>query len=188
MRAKGVKNVDTLKATDERSGAAADEKSIDRNHSLDYLAAAASRKIINVIGRTVKKNKKVEPSDVENLATKTLGILQEQGIYAIILFLFSRSGSKSDCNEMNAEQCAACEIIVQLFQLLQEPELQPLGVAYNEDIVFNNVNLNANHLLNHLVKANGLLDEIDSLLLVRDLYEQTLIYTRYGAKAASKEK
>ena len=32
------------------------------------------------------------------------------------------------------------------------------------------------------------MDQIDALLLVRDLYEQTLIYTRYGAKAAIEEK
>lgn len=185
MRGEDVENETILKVTDEVPDAVVDQESSDINRSLDYLAAAASQEIINVIGRTVKNNKKVEPSNVENLATKTLGILQEQGIYAIILFLFSRSGGKSDSKEMSAEQYAACEIIAQLFQLLQEPELQPFGVAYNVDIHVGNVNSEANKLLNHLVKANGLLDEIDSLLLVRDLYEQTLIYTRYGAKAAT---
>lgn len=186
MTAEGIENRTTPEVTDDKSGAAADQESINRNRSLDYLAAAASQKIIHVIGRTVKNNKKVEYSDVENLATKTLGILQEQGIYAIILFLLSRSGKESDSLKMNAEQCAACEITAQLFQLLREPELQPLGVAYDKDILFNtvNLNINKNNLLNHLVKENGLLDKIDSLLLVRDLYEQTLIYTRFGAKAA----
>ncbi|MCL4544742.1 MAG: hypothetical protein M1118_09140 [Chloroflexi bacterium] len=29
--------------------------------------------------------------------------------------------------------------------------------------------------------------DIDKLLLVKELYEQTLIYVRYGAKAAGKE-
>jgi len=34
---------------------------------------------------------------------------------------------------------------------------------------------------------NNILDDLDTLLLVRDLYEQTLIYTRYAAKAAKAE-
>lgn len=187
MMADDVENGIKQGITDEISGNDTNQGSYNRNRSLDYLAASASQKITGVIGETVKDNKKVKPTDVENLTTKALGILQEQGIYAMILFLLSRSGDKSASSGMNAEQRVACEITVLLFHLLQEQELKPLGVAYNKDIHFNNVNSKANELLGHLVKENGLLDQIDPLLLVRDLYEQTLIYTRYGAKAAAED-
>ncbi|MFV9690416.1 MAG: hypothetical protein ACNY01_05545 [Desulfobacteria bacterium] len=187
MTVEVVENRTTPEVPDEKADAAADQESSNKNRSLDYLAAAASQEITNVIGKTVKNNKKVKPPDVENLTTKTLGIHQEQGIYAMILFLLSRSGNKSASEKMNAEQRVACEITAQLFHLLQEQELKPLGVAYNKDIHFNNVNSEAKGLLNHFVKEDGLLDQIDSLLLVRDLYEQTLIYTRYGAKAAAED-
>ena len=36
----------------------------------------------------------IEWKDVDNLATKTLGVLQENGVYACFLFLFSRSRDK----------------------------------------------------------------------------------------------
>jgi hypothetical protein len=73
----------------------------ERNRSLDYLAAFTAQKITEIIGRGVPS------SNVENLSTKTLGILQEQGIYAMFLFLLSRSGEGTN---MNNEQLVACEI------------------------------------------------------------------------------
>lgn len=155
----------------------------ERNRSLDYLAAFTAQKITEIIGRGVPS------SNVENLSTKTLGILQEQGIYAMFLFLLSRSGEGTN---MNNEQLVACEIIAQLFQLLREKELMPLEVAYIKNITFNDINNlkksniqnNITGLLDHLIKPGGLLDDIDKLFLIKDLYEQTLIYTRFGAKAA----
>jgi hypothetical protein len=159
------------------------EKMNERNRSLDYLAAFTAQKITEIIGRGVPS------SNVENLSTKTLGILQEQGIYAMFLFLLSRSGEGTN---MNNEQLVACEIIAQLFQLLREKELMPLEVAYIKNITFNDINNlkksniqnNITGLLDHLIKPGGLLDDIDKLFLIKDLYEQTLIYTRFGAKAA----
>lgn len=188
MTTEDVENETTPKVYDLNTGSAADSESSGCKRSLDYLAAATSHKITAVINKKVKKDVKIKSSDVENLTTKILGILQEQGIYAMILFLLSRSGDEIVKNKMSAEQCVACEIVAQLFQLLREEELEPLKVAYPEEISFNNVNTKAEALLKHLVKENGLLDQIDVLLLVRDLYEQTLIYTRYGAKAAIEEK
>jgi len=188
MTTEDAENGTTPEVSDVKTGTATDPESFGSKRSLDYLAAAASQKITDVINEKVKKDAKVKPLDVGNLTTKILGILQEQGIYAMILFLFSRSGNEYISKEMNAEQRVACEIAAQLFQLLREEELEPLKVAYHEKISFNNVNTKAEDLLKHLVKENGLLDQIDALLLVRDLYEQTLIYTRYGAKAAIEEK
>lgn len=159
----------------------------ERNRSLDYLAAFTAQKITEIIGGDVPS------SNVVNLSTKTLGILQEQGIYAMFLFLLSKSGE--DTNIRNTEQRVACEITAQLFQLLREKELMPLGVAYKENITFKDVNNlkksniinNSIGLLDHLIKPEGLMDDLDKLLLIKDLYEQTLIYTRFGAKAIGGE-
>lgn len=159
----------------------------ERNRSLDFLAAATAQEITKIIGEKVKS------SIVENLSTKTLGILQEQGIYAMFLFLLSKSGEGT--KNMNNEQLVACEITAQLFQLLREKELMPLEVAYIKNITFNDVNNlkktniknNSTGLLDHLIKTGGLMDDLDKLFLIKDLYEQTLIYTRFGAKAAGGE-
>ncbi len=163
----------------------------ESNRSLDYLAASTAQEITKIIGGDVKS------SIVETFSTKTLGILQEQGIYAMFLFLLSRSGDERDTENMKPEQQVACEITAQLFHLLREKELMPLGIAYKEDIKINNVNSlkktykkdnkEITGLLDHLIKPGGLLDDLDKLLLVKDLYEQTLIYTRFGAKAAGGE-
>ena len=55
--------------------------------NLDRLAAEYSQKMVSE-----SKNKEKEEV-LERLVTKSLGVLQEQGVYAMILFLFSRSGS-----------------------------------------------------------------------------------------------
>ena len=51
--------------------------------NLDQLVAQYAQKIIRDGG-----------ADIENLITKTLGVLQEQSVYACLLFLFSRTNSK----------------------------------------------------------------------------------------------
>src|SRR5947209_1687860 len=65
------------------------------DNNLDWHAACASQEIIkNTKKQKIKKNGKEESvpaSSLDNLATKTLGILQENGIYAAFLYLYSRS-------------------------------------------------------------------------------------------------
>lgn len=163
---------------------------------LDFLAAATAQQITDVIGVEVKANKKgesrqVAASDVENLATKALGVLQQQGIYAMFLFLLSRSGSKTEDKEMDTEERVACEIVARLLNVLRERELVVLERACPSELKGKTVNEKKRDLLAYLVNGNpgqqSLLDNLETLFLIRDLYEQTLIYVRYGAKAA-KEK
>ena len=102
---------------------------------------------------------------LERLVTKTLGVLQEQGVFAMLLFLFSRTGD---------EKKIAPAIRMQLYEILKKlPN-------------FNNLEIDdeAKNALDIYTKK--VLDNIDILLLVRDLYEQTLIYARYAAKAEKK--
>ena len=104
---------------------------------------------------------------LERLVTKTLGVLQAQGVYAMMLFLFSRT---KDEKKVSA-QC----IRPQLFQALKGlPGIQDADIPADDADVKAALKF----------YSEKVLDDLNTLLLVRDLYEQTLIYARYGAKAA----
>ncbi len=134
--------------------------------NLDKRAAEQAQNMVATAQNGIKGVKKPVET-LERLATKTLGVLQAQGVYAMMLFLFSRTKDE----EKVATHC----IRPQLFQALKGlPGIQ------NADIPTDDANAQA-----ALKFYSGkVLDNLDTLLLVRDLYEQTLIYARYGAKAA----
>jgi len=112
---------------------------------------------------------KNEPKAVEVLITKALGVLQEQGVYACMLFLFSRTGD---------EKAFAGQMRPELYRLLGKlpvfAERSDLPVAPDD----------ARKTLEFYAKHVS--DNLDTLLLVRDLYEQALIYARFTAKAERK--
>lgn len=122
--------------------------------NLDQLAAQYAQKII-ADGK----------AEIENLITKTLGVLQEQGVYACMLFLFSRTSKN--------EKSLADKTRSHLYALINE-----LPAFANHQIT----DANALQFFSDTVCG-----DLDTLLLVKELYEQTLIYARYGAKAAGKE-
>jgi len=127
------------------------------------------------IERDKKAQREKRTETLERLATKTLGVLQEQGVYAMLLFLFSRTSD---------EEKVAPTIRGELFNALKELP----GFKNKSEVQSLQENTDAQTALG--VYSEKVLDEksspggLDTLLLVRDLYEQTLIYTRFGAKAA----
>ncbi|MCG2736949.1 MAG: hypothetical protein L6282_11240 [Candidatus Methanoperedenaceae archaeon] len=126
--------------------------------NLDQLAALYAQEM-------VKKGKPV--TVLERLVTKTLGVLQAQGVYAMMLYLLSRSGEEEKIAPIICNECYA--LIKKL------PEFSGISVPSDKKKIL------------EFYSSNDILGKIDTLLLIRDLYEQTLIYARYGAKAASKE-
>ncbi len=120
--------------------------------NLDQLTAQTAQQIVNQADSA---------KELEILATKTLGVLQENGVYAAALFLESRT--------RKAEQELAEKIRLNLYPLPAQI-LTGKNVASSEDI------------------AKNLAGDLDALLLVKQLWEQTLIYVRYGAKAKRQEK
>ncbi|WNY26321.1 hypothetical protein [Methanolapillus ohkumae] len=114
--------------------------------NLDKEAAACSQKIVQKCGGN---------KDLENMITKSLGVLQEQGVYALILYLSSQKGIANNIKK-------------ELIELLVILKIN--NVKKTEDF------------------PEKVLSDLDDLFLVRDLYEQTLIYARYGAKAAQSKK
>ncbi len=95
-----------------------------------------------------------ERKDDETLITKSLGVLQEDGVYAFFLYLASK------------KEEIAKRISKQTFSLLTtqitaiNDEKEPLSAIRGK-----------------------LADNLDSLLLAKQLLERTLVYARYHAKA-----
>jgi len=132
--------------------------------NLDRLAAKRAQAMVEAAQQATANKKSVET--LERLSTKALGVLQEQGVYAMMLFLFSRSSDEAQIAPL---------IRTQLFEALRglpslsRGEIPQAGTDAQTALRF---------------YADEVLNDLDTLLLVRDLYEQTLIYARYGAKAA----
>ncbi len=124
--------------------------------NLDLLAAQAAQKIISDT-----KEQKAAATDVDNLITKTLGVLQENGVYAGLLYLYSRTTDKPIAQETR-------EQLLALIPKLGLPT--PARTDVSTALTF---------------LTDNICSDLDRLLLVKQLWEQTLIYARYGAKARS---
>jgi len=133
--------------------------------NLDKVAAERAQEMVR-LAKSGSNDAKKSVDTLERLVTKTLGVLQEQGVYAMMLFLFSRTSDEAKVSE----KC----IRPQLYETLKA--LPP----------FKNKNVpDADAKAESALKfyTDSVLNDLDTLLLVRELYEQTLIYARYGAKA-----
>ena len=127
---------------------------------LDWLAAHHAQQIIH-------NTKGEKASDVDNTATKALGILQENGIYACTLFLKSRPSS---------EKNRADVVMAEMLNLLDR-----LGFGWGQPR-----SDRAEDVLQH-ISDKVTSDNLERLLLAKETLEQMLIYARYGAKARSAE-
>jgi len=137
--------------------------------NLDKVAAERAREMVR-LAKSGSNDAKKSVDTLERLVTKTLGVLQEQGIYAMMLFLFSRTSDEATV----AENCIRPELYKTLKSL---PSFKN-----NSDVPEDGEE--AESALKFF--TDSVLDDLDTLLLVREIYEQTLIYARYGAKAEGK--
>ncbi len=98
-------------------------------------------------------------AEVDNVATKALGVLQENGVYAAVLYLLSREREKQIARAIDHE----------LWVLLQslQPEVGAKPGKEEEE----------------LKAIAAVTARLEDLLLVKRVWEQALIYTRYQAKA-----
>lgn len=142
--------------------------------NLDKVSASASQDFF-FDGKygVLKKNSKIKSKDVERLVTNALGVLQEEGVNALIIYLCSkRKAREPECSIANA-------LIVNLVNVLGE--LKMSSITYPNEL--NSGNLEIGDILNHF--SSVVASDIDNLFLTKRLYEQILIYSRYGAKAYS---
>jgi cytosine/adenosine deaminase-related metal-dependent hydrolase len=122
--------------------------------NLDLLAAETAQEI-------VERRESIKPKDLERLTTKALGVLQENGVYAAMLFLYSRNGAESNAAQLIRES---------LLRMLTSLGIDPLPEGDNSTAL--------------KFVTDSVCSDLDTLLLVKQVWEQTLIYCRYGAKAS----
>jgi len=120
--------------------------------NLDRLCAEYGYQIANEVRQAIGKN-------AENHITRSLGVLQEDGVYAFFLYQASRKTEKPGADRLN-EQATA---------LLKEAKIEPFDTIADP--------------LEAVRAKNGLANNLDELLLAKRLLEQALIYARYHAKA-----
>jgi len=119
--------------------------------NLDKICAEFAQRIADELSKSFNNN----PKKAEILINKALGVLQEQGLYAFVLFCMSRGKDEKD----------GAEKLKTLTGELLKDELKLIGNGY---ILNEIINLSAN---------------LDSLMLAIQVLEKTLIYARYHAKA-----
>jgi len=134
--------------------------------NLDKVAAEHAQAMVEKTGSVKDVKKHIET--FERLVTKALGVLQQQGVYALMLFLFSRTSDEDRIAKKCVLPCLFS--VLRLLPSFEDSE----GVPEEETGVQEALKFYSDRVTAHL----------DTLLLVRDLYEQTLIYARYHAKAA----
>jgi hypothetical protein len=107
------------------------------------------------LGKTIAANPSKE---LEKLITSSLAVLEEQGIYALFLFLKAQTGKNKEI---------AKNITNNLERFLKEKPQQDHFFSNNTDI---------------LSSLQQMAKDLDKLLLARDLVRQSLIYARYHAR------
>jgi len=105
------------------------------------------------------------PKGLEKTLIDALAVLEEQGIYALFLLLEARSGKGKS---------AECEIDSKISDLLKKTPKQSPLLSGGGDLYNNN-----NNLYNSLQRMS---EDLDRLLLARDLIRQTLVYACYHAR------
>jgi hypothetical protein len=119
--------------------------------NLDQLCAQFGWKIADEVRKAIGKN-------AENHITKSLGVLQEDGVYAFFLYQASRG---------QREKPGADRLRDQARELLKQAGIN--GFANTSDPL--------------AAVRDQLAGNLDQLLLAKRLLEQALIYARYHAKA-----
>lgn len=151
--------------------------------NLDRVAAMHAQEMVAVIGTG-----KVKSSDADNLFTKALGVLQGHGLYAMALYLLYRSGDRVGPTIESAEEQVATWTMAQIWQMLSDEALTELSIAPAHTISRQDLNRRENKdtILAHF--SNVLCaDDLGRMLFVKRIFEQTLIYARYHARAMPKE-
>jgi hypothetical protein len=135
--------------------------------NLDMIAAERAQEVV----KRTSAPKKDSASELDNTVTKTLGVLQEDGVYAAFLFLLSRP----------AKEAARAKIVrEEMLELLKA-----IGFAWVGDRP-----ATAEQVLSYLTsKVTGDAGEnaLERLMLAKETLEQMLVYARYGAKAWGQE-
>ena len=128
--------------------------------NLDRLAAEHAQEIIK---RTADK----KASDVDNTATKALGVLQENGVYACFLYRLAKENGNGKV------------VVEEMLRLLE-------GLNFGWQAPKNNAKIDTRaKVVLPFISNTVTEDNLERLLLAKETLEQMLIDARYGAKARS---
>jgi hypothetical protein len=134
--------------------------------NLDLMAAQRAQEIVKRA-----KGGGEDASGLDNTVTKTLGVLQEDGVYAAFLFLLSRTDKEKKRAKIVREE---------MLELLGG-----MGFAWDgskpdkaEDVL---------SYITKKVTGGAGAEALERLMLAKETLEQMLIYARYGAKAWGQE-
>jgi hypothetical protein len=127
---------------------------------LDLGAAKTAQAIIKDLDATKQAAK-----TAEDLITKTLGVIQENGPYAAIVFLCSNIKGEKDSTSIVASSVRT--------NLLDLAELAGAGVLTKSG--------DFRKILDSVIK--NVCSDLYVLLLVKQVWEQALIYARHSAKS-----
>ena len=97
--------------------------------------------------------------ELEKFVTSALAVLEEQGVYALFLFLKTRGGKAAPTIEQKVREF-----------LKTTPQRAPL-LSGNGDV---------------FALLQSMSEDLDKLLLARDLLRQALVYARYHARVPQK--
>jgi hypothetical protein len=140
---------------------------MNEQKNLDQLCARFGYNIAKEVNEAFER----KATDTENFITKSLGVLQEDGVYAFFLYLASQiKGDKQD-NRAKAARALAN----QAAKFLKDEWLNLIQVDDGEGVY--------KEAMEKIRCKDGLASRLDDLLLAKRLLEQALIYARYHAKA-----
>ncbi|MGC8947594.1 MAG: hypothetical protein ACP5N6_15765 [Anaerolineae bacterium] len=137
--------------------------------NLDQLCALLGYEMAQKVNAELSK-----ASDTENMITKSLGVLQEDGVYAFFLYLASQIKEKKG-DKKDKRSNAASALANQAAQLLKHQSLNLIRADDGENVY--------EKAMEEIRRENGLASDLDRLLLAKRVLEQALIYARYHAKA-----
>lgn len=138
--------------------------------NLDNLSAQHAQRVIHRSTKRVEDDPlscRETATDVDNLVTKALGVLQENGLYAFALYLLSRK---------DKDRPVAVIVTDETFNLLASMGQEGWERPSSEDA------LAPQQILEYLTDKI-ISEDLERVILAKETVEQMLIYARYGAKA-----
>jgi hypothetical protein len=121
--------------------------------NLDYWAAFHAQTVVK------------QSDDIDNTVTKTMGVLQEHGVYASFLYLLAKEGQNG--------KIVVKEMLDLLYRMGYNLEGRNISASVEDILQF----------VNEQVSCGSL----ERLLFAKETLEQMLVYARYGAKAKGKK-
>ena len=141
---------------------------MSKDVNLDFLCARYGQEIVKSIE---SMEREVRKSDIENMLQKSLGILQEDGIYAFTVYLDSEGAFKDDADGRDKEKVVK-GILKNVWSLLSDTGIALVNGECMRDVVYTGL--------------QRLSEDLDKLFLAKDLIEKCMVYARYHAKALPK--